>query len=98
MEYEVANGASIPNLDERRCLMWTEGASDPKQVTMQVADIHKALLSLSRCADICFESTFGRTMGCLIDENTQEVIPLLRKGNLYVLKTWIRAEPFRRPE
>ena len=63
MQYEVATGASIPNLGERRCLMWTEGASDPKQITMQVADVHKALLSLSRCADMGFESRFGRTMG-----------------------------------
>ena len=97
-EYEVANGTSIPDLGEQRCLMWTEGASDPKQITMQVADVHKVALSLSRCADMGFESRFGRTMGCLIDENTQEVIPLLRKGNQYVLKAWIRAGPFGRPE
>ena len=24
MEYEVADGNTIPNLGERRCLMWTE--------------------------------------------------------------------------
>ena len=94
----MANGASIPKLVERRCLMWTEGASDPKQITMQVADVNKALLSLSRCVDTGFESRFGRTMGCLLAENLQEVIPLLRKGNLYVLKAWIRAAPVGRPE
>ena len=59
MEYEVANGASIPNLGERRCQMWTEGATEAKHISMQVADVHKALLSLSRCADMGFESRFG---------------------------------------
>ena len=97
MEYEVANGESIPNLGERRCQMWTEGATEAKNISMQVADVHKALLSLSRCADMGFESRFGSAFGCLIDKET-EVIPLVRKGNLYVLKAWIRAAPFGRPE
>ena len=98
MEYEVANGESIPNLGERRCLMWTEDGSSVKHINMQVADVHKALLSLSRCADMGYESRFGRTMGALIDEEIGEVIPLRRKGNLYVLRCWLKAAPFGRQE
>ena len=98
MEYEVANGQSIPNLGERRCLVWTEGATDVKKMNMQVADVHKGLLSLSRCADMGFEGRFGRRAGALICEKTGEVIPLVRKGNLYVLRVWIKAAPFGRPE
>ena len=51
MEYEVANGQSIPNLGERRCLVWTENATEAKRMNMQVADVHKGLLSLSRYPD-----------------------------------------------
>ena len=98
MEYEVANGASIPNLGERRCQMWTDNATAPKLIAMQVADVHKPLLSLSRCADMGFESRFGKTHGCLIDSSNGEIIPLTRKGNLYVLRAWVRAAPFGRPE
>ena len=98
MEYEVATGASIPNLGEKRCEMWTEGAAAPKRIAMQVADVHKALLSLSWCADAGFESRFGSKVGCLIDTTTGEVIPLLRRGNLYVLRCWIRAAPFGRQD
>ena len=98
MEYEVADGNTIPNLGERRCLMWTDGAHKPRPINLQVADVHKALLSLSRCADMGFESRFGRVAGALIDEETEEVIPLERKGNLYVLKCWLRAAPFARQE
>ena len=98
MEYEVANGATIPNLGERRCLMWTEFATEARSINMQVADVHKALLSLSRCADMGFKSTFGRVAGALIDEETGEVIPLQRKGNLYVLKCWLKAAPFGRQD
>ena len=77
--YEVANGQSLPNLGERRCELWTEGATQAKSITMQVADVHKGLLSLSRCADMGFESRFGKAYGCLIDTASGEVIPLQRK-------------------
>ena len=98
MEYEVANGQSIPNLGERRCLIWTEGAAEAKRMTMQVADVHKGLLSLSRCADMGYEGRFGRQAGALVCESSGEVIPLIRKGNLYVLRAWVKAAPFGRQE
>ena len=98
LEYEVANGQAIPNLGERRCLIWTEGATEAKKMNMQVADVHKGLLSLSRCADMGFESRLGRRCGALICEETGEIIPLTRKGNLYVLRVWVKAAPFGRPE
>ena len=31
---------------------WTEGASVDRKINLQVGDVHKALLSLSRCADM----------------------------------------------
>ena len=93
MMYEIADGTEIPNLGERRCLMWTEGASESRKINLQVADVHKALLSLSRCADMGFESRFGRVAGALIDSENGDVIPLQRKGNLYVLKCWLRRAP-----
>ena len=93
LEYEVANKQTLPNLGERKCLVWTEGAAVPRPMNIQVADIHKPLLSLSRCADMGYESRFGKLAGALIDDETGDVIPLIRKGNLYVLKCWLRAAP-----
>ena len=98
MNYEVADGNEIPNLGERRCVMWTENAADARKINLQVADVHKPLLSLSRCTVMGFESRCGRRAGALIDEETGEVIPLQRKGNLYVFKCWLNASPFGRPE
>ena len=83
---------TIPNLGERRCIMWTDGATEARQINLQVADVHKVLLSLSRCADMGFESRFVRVAGALIDEESGEVIPL------YVFKGWLRAAPFGRQE
>ena len=64
--YEVANKQTIPNLGERNLLMWPENSANPKRISMQVADVHKPLLSLSKCADMGFESRFGKWAGCLI--------------------------------
>ena len=98
MEFEVADGHTIPNLGERRCIMWTDGAAAGRTINLQVADVQKAFLSLGQCADMGFESRFGRLAGALIDEETHEVLPLQRKGDLYALECWLKAAPFVRPE
>lgn len=65
---------------------------------MKVADVHKGPLSISRCSDMGLFSKFGRVAGALFDEETGEVIPLQRRGTLYVLRCWIRAAPFHRQD
>ena len=102
MEYEVANAQAIPCLGERRLEIWTDGATAPRGMVLQVADVHKPLLSLSRCADIGYESCLGRTCGYLLDRETGEAIPLARRGNLCTLTVWVRAarpnhQPVRTP-
>ena len=92
-EYEVANGESIPNLGERRCLLMTLGARDAKKITFQVADVHKPLLSISRCADMGFNCHLGKDGGYLEDTITGENIPLTRRDNLYVMKAWAKRYP-----
>ena len=98
MVYEVADGSETSNVGESRCVMWTEKSYEARKINLQVANVHKALLSLSRCADKGCESRFGRLAGALIDEESGEVIPLARNGNLYILKCWLKAAPFDRPE
>ena len=81
-------------MGERHLAIWTEGSETPKHLCMQVADVHKPLLSLSRCADLGYESRFGKYAGALVNvENLEEVVPFHRVGNLYVLRAWIRAAP-----
>ena len=72
-------------------------AGIPIQTSLQSL-VHKPLFILSRCADMGFESRFGLEAGALIDEVTSEVISLECKGSLYVLKCWLKAAPFGRPE
>ena len=91
LQHEVASAQAFPCLGERRLEVWTEGASTPKAMTIQVADMHEPLLSLSRCADMGFELRFGKTYGALFDTVTGDITPLHRQGNLYMLRVWVRS-------
>ena len=96
--FEVANGASILIVGERRCVMMTEGSGVPKNITFQVADVHKPLLSISRLADHGFTCSLGKDGGHLEDTVSGERIPLIRRNNLYVMNAWVRPESgFARP-
>ena len=93
VEYEVANGASIRNQGERRCLMMTRNASGPRRITSQVPDVHNALLIITRAADAGYECHLGARGGCMLDVYTGGKIPIARKGYLYVMKAWVRDDP-----
>ena len=73
--------------------MMTVGATRPKAITIQVADVHKALLSISRVADAGFECHLSRAGGYLLDETTGEKVPIYRRGNLYYMRTWVKQNP-----
>lgn len=91
-EYEAASGESIPNVGERRCLLMTLGSNIAKKITFLIADVHKPLLSISRCADMGYHCVMGKEGGYLEDQLSGERIPLQRRDNLYMMKAWVRAD------
>ena len=91
--YEVANGAHIANLGERKCQVMTAGSDISKRIVFQVADVHKPLLSITACADMGYDCFLGKEGGSLRDRETGEIIPLERKDTLYTMKMWIRQDP-----
>ena len=61
--YEAANGSTIHNVGERRCWVSYEGAKDNQLMHVQVADIKKPLLSITRTADMGYECVLGKHGG-----------------------------------
>ena len=92
LTYEVANGECLPNVGERRCFMMTENSHTMKRITFQCADVHKPLLSISRIADLGYDCNLGKDGGQLRDLVTSDTIPVHRRGNLYVIRAWVRAD------
>ena len=93
--YEVANGQIIPTEVERRCLMMTRGAPGPNRITFQVAEVHKALLSITRAADVGYECHLNANGGLLIGylERRSSSNCQKQKGNLHVMPAWVKDAP-----
>ena len=95
VEYEVASGKAVPNLGEKHCEIFCEGAGSSMMMHFQVADIHRPLLSLSRAADQGFRSHLDWYGGYLEDVRTGDTIPIQiqGRGNLYIMQIWFRGSP-----
>ena len=91
VEQEVGSGKAIPNLGERHFEISCEGAGSSMMMYLQVADIHRPLLSLSRAADQGFRSYLDWYGGYLEDTKTGEINPTQRRENLYAMQIWVRG-------
>ena len=63
-----------------------------KKIVFQVADVHTALLSITRLAGAGYECHLNGVGGYLLDTLTGEQVPIARKGNLYVMRAWVRED------
>ena len=89
-EYEVANGDTVPNVGEKKCIAMTQGSRLAKNITFQCADVHKPLLSTACAADAGYDSYYGKVGGYMEHRETKERIPMHRRDNLYFIKMWIK--------
>ena len=90
-EYEVGRGHTIPVEGEKRCVMMTTGSRIPKGIVFQVSNVHKSLMSVGAMADAGFDCVLSADGGIMRDRDSGEEIPLIRRGNLYVLRAWVRS-------
>ena len=68
------------------------GSNVAKSIVFQVADVHKPLLSVSRCADMGFKCILEKESGYLEHQQTGECIPLHRRDNLYHMRVWVKND------
>ena len=72
----------------------TEGSELPKLMKFQVCDVHKPLLSATKVCDMNYRCVLERNGGYLEDKETGDVIPLHRRGSLYVMNIWVKESGF----
>ena len=92
LEYEVANSMTILNVGERRIKVMIENSQTERKMVFQCADVHKPLLSVSKCSYQGYECVLNKTGGDLKDTVTGETTPLHRKGDLYVMRVWVKND------
>ena len=93
VEYEVADGSRIQNQGEKkfRGITNEEGAVD---ITAQVCDVNKGLLSVGRMVDLGQSVVFDKAEngGSYIeDRKTGERRFLKEERGLYMLKLWVKT-------
>ena len=95
VQYEVASGDLIPNLGEKNFLAYGE-QGQARAIKAQVCEVNKALMSVSRMVQAGNKVVFSKSGSYVEDESTKEKIPLREQGGMYMLKLWIKNQPFQR--
>ena len=91
VKYEVANGVRIPNLGERRF----KGATEEgilKNITAQVCDVNKPLLSVSKVVAAGNRVVFDKDGSYIEDLTTGDKVWLKNVGGMYILKLLVKRD------
>ena len=92
VEYEVANGIRKQNLGQKGFTGHDEAGAE-REVTAQVCDVNKALLSVSKMCRAGNKVVFGAPEGNYIEDlTTGERIWMIEEGGMYALKMWVRSD------
>ena len=92
VKYEVANGVRIPNLGEKRFEAMAEGGVS-RAITAQVADVNKALLSVSRLVKQGHSVVFDKEGSYIEDREAGERLWMEEEGGTFALNLWVRKIP-----
>ena len=93
VEYEVANGDTIPNLGEKKFNGVTESGIT-RNLTAQVCEVNKALLSVKKIISAGNRVTFDEDGSFIEDKNTGERMWLREEGGMFMLKMWVKGSVF----
>ena len=89
-KYEVANGEIIINQGEKRCAMITEQTGQPRQLNLQVADVHKGLLSVIELVKKGQRVVFDDEWSYIQDKRSGQCDTLLQTDDSWELVTWVK--------
>ncbi len=90
-KYEVATGVRIPNLGEKKFQAVTEEGVT-RQITAQVCDVNKALLSVHKVAAKGNRIVFDSDGSYIESKGKQgERIWLTEQNGMYMLRLWVKT-------
>ena len=92
VEYEVANGVSIPNEGEKRFTAVTEEGKE-KNMVVQVCDVNQGLLSVSKAVAAGNRVVFDGDGRYIENKRSKERTWMRAEGGMYTIKMWVRR-PF----
>ena len=90
--YRGPDGSRIPNYGQQE----VEFATDEGHkcgLTMQVADVERPLIAVSHLSEAGNDVHLNKKGGTIINQKTGKKIAIQRRGNLYVLRMWVKNGP-----
>ena len=91
--YTCASGKPLPNLGEKKCYAYFGDSGTARGMRMQVADVSRPLMSVSRAVDSGCRVVFDQNWSYIEDKATGERTSIERRGGLYVMESWLKAKP-----
>ena len=91
VRYQIADGSLIENMGEKSFTAHTE-AGTTHQLTAQVTEVNKALLSVIKTVNAGNRVVFDSESSYIGNKLDGSRIPIVRKDGAYVLKMWIPRE------
>ena len=89
VQYEVASGELIPNLGEKK-FVGTSDEGAVRNLTAQVCDVNKALLSVKKTVQAGNPVVFDPAGSYIEDIASGEKLSLKERGGMYMLKLWVK--------
>ena len=93
VKYEIANGLQIPNLGEKEFVGESEEGIK-RALCVQVAEVNKALLSVSKVVKAGNTVVFDEEGSFIEDKRTGQRMWMREDGGMYMLKMWVRNPGF----
>ena len=90
--YTCASGKPLPNLGEKKCLAYFSNSNTARGLRMQVEDVSKPLMSVSRAVDSGCRIVYDQNWSFIEDKATGERTTIERRGGLYVMENWIKPK------
>ena len=92
VEYEVANGVTIPNEGEKRFTGITEEGQE-KSMVVQVCDVNQGLLSVSKAVAMGNRVVFDDQGSYIENKMSGDRTWMRAEGGMYTLRMWVKR-PF----
>ena len=86
----MANGEIIYNKGEKKCAMITNETKSPRQMTLQVSDVHKGLLSVMELIQKGQRVVFDSDWSYIQDKSTGSCDTPIRTDDSFELVTWVK--------
>ena len=93
VEYEVANGEKIPNLGEKK-FRGTTSEGKSRNITAQVCDVNKALLSVKKVMAAGNRVVFDSEGSFIEDKVTKDKMWMTEEKGMFLIKMWVPRTGF----